>query len=109
SSLGNQAWSDLSQNGLQDNNEPYLAGVTVNLLSGCIGTTVLGTQVTDANGWFTFYGLAAGQYRLQYGIPTGYHTTLKQQGSNSATDSNINLDGTTDCMTLAANQNDVTW
>ena len=101
SSLGNQAWQDLNQNGTQDGNEPYLAGVSVNLLSGCTGTTVVDTQVTDANGWFTFAGLAAGQYRLRYGTPTGYHTTLKQQGP-SVGDSDVNPDGSTDCITLAA-------
>ena len=51
------------------------------LMAGTAIATILATATTDANGWFTFYGLAAGQYRLQFVLPTGYQFTLKQQGT----------------------------
>ena len=57
--IGNQVWNDLNSNGVQDSGEPYVQGVKVELLSGCSGTTILGTRTTDTNGYYNFPGLTA--------------------------------------------------
>ncbi len=106
--IGNQVWNDLNGNGIQDSGEPYVQGVKVELLSGCSGTTILGTRTTDTSGYYNFPGRTAGQYRVRFTLPTGYQFTAKNQGTRTTHDSNANTDGVTDCITLAAGQLDGT-
>lgn len=101
-SVGNQVWEDTNGNGIQDFGEPYVQGVTVELLSGCTSTTVLATQTTDANGYYNFTNVAAGQYRIRFTIPKAYQFTLKNQGTRTTHDSNANPDGLTDCITVVS-------
>jgi hypothetical protein len=51
--IGNRVWRDSNGNGIQDPDEPPIAGVTVSLYAPN-GTTLLGTAVTDANGEYYF-------------------------------------------------------
>jgi hypothetical protein len=51
--IGNRVWRDLNANGIQDPDEPPLAGVTVQLVDTATGT-VVGTATTDANGEYYF-------------------------------------------------------
>jgi len=106
--IGNQIWNDLNRDGIQNSGEPYVQGVKVELLQGCTSTTVLGTRITDASGYYNFGNLAAGQYRVRFTLPSGYQATAKNQGTRTTHDSNINADGITDCITLAAGQVDGT-
>ena len=62
-SLGNRVWFDLNDNGVQDAGESGVSDVTLNLLAGT-GNTVLGTTVTDANGYYLFDNLVPGEYRV---------------------------------------------
>lgn len=102
-SLGNQVWFDLNGNGTQEFDEPYVSNVTVELLQGCVGSTVLQTQITDANGFYTFFNLTPDQYRVRFSnIPAGYQFTAKNVGFDDVIDSDVNPDGTTDCITLAS-------
>jgi hypothetical protein len=50
--IGNFVWKDVNNNGVQDPDEPKLAGVTVSLYDS--SNTLLGTAVTDANGYYVF-------------------------------------------------------
>ena len=52
----------LAGNGLFDNGEQSLAGVSVALGEGACPSTGLATAVTDADGAYAFTGLAAGEY-----------------------------------------------
>jgi hypothetical protein len=58
SSIGDWVWEDLNGNGIQEEGEPPIPGVTLDLLDA--NGTVIGTRTTDMNGWYTFGGLAAG-------------------------------------------------
>ncbi|MEN6644962.1 MAG: SdrD B-like domain-containing protein [Armatimonadia bacterium] len=68
--IGDTVWTDTNANGVQDVGETPLAGVPVMLY---LGTTLIGTQTTDANGHYLFTGLAAGTYTVKTdmsGFPT---------------------------------------
>lgn len=67
-SIGNRVWYDLNQNGLEDEGEPGIADVSVLLWRDSDGDDVPdymgfgGVSKTDANGYYTFGGLAPGPY-----------------------------------------------
>ncbi|MFN8439518.1 MAG: SdrD B-like domain-containing protein [Caldilineaceae bacterium] len=101
--LGNQVWFDLNGNGTQQIDEPYVPNITVQLLQGCTGDVVLDTQITDVNGFYTFYAQTPGQYRVRFSnIPAGYQFTAKDVGSADNIDSDVDADGLTDCVTVVA-------
>ncbi len=90
--LGDYTWIDLNYDGIQDLGEPPLGGVTVHLLNSA-GTPVddptqAGTQdyitTSDASGFYNFVNLPAGDYKVQFDIPSAYSMTLKD----------VNLDST---------------
>lgn len=109
--LGNRVWNDANRNGILDTGEVGVPGVTIALVSGCSGTTVLGSRTSDANGYFGFANLAPGQYRLQVSnLPAGFVFSPQNQGTNEAADSDANpATGITDCVTLSAGQTENRW
>ena len=58
--LSGTVWQDNNANGTQDAGEPALSGVTVTLTNG--NGDVVGTTVTDANGYYEFTGLVEDSY-----------------------------------------------
>ncbi|MCE7984664.1 MAG: DUF11 domain-containing protein [Caldilinea sp. CFX5] len=83
-SLGDFVWADANSNGLQDQGESGLSGVTVTL-NGPTGTA---TTTTDAGGHYTFTNLLPGVvYTVTFATPSGYAATLTNSGSNDAGDS----------------------
>lgn len=109
--LGNRVWNDTNWNGIQDTGEPGVFGITVNLLNGCSDTFVLQSRLTDSDGYYGFNKLIPGQYRLQVSkLPAGYTFSPQNQGTNEATDSDINpATGISDCMIVAAGRADNWW
>jgi len=68
--VGDRVWLDLDEDGIQDEGEPGLSGVAVELYrSGA--TTVLSRTVTDTTGAFRFVGLSDGDYFLRVTAPNG--------------------------------------
>lgn len=61
--LGDTVFRDANNNGTQDQGEPGLSGVTVELLDQA-GSNVLGTTTTNSSGNYSFAGLVAGTYRV---------------------------------------------
>ncbi len=116
SSLGNYVWEDTNANGLQDDGNTGVPNVTVNLFN-CDGTSAGKPAVlTDANGFYQFTGLSAGQYYVVFNLSTAapgfVFTTQNVAGnSNEATDSDANpFTGKSEpCVTLGINEanNDV--
>jgi hypothetical protein len=95
--IGNFVWKDSNGNGIQDNGEPGLSGVTVQLKHG---STVIATRTTDANGAYQFTGLCAGSYTVVIPtVPTGHVASPSAVGTNRTTDSN----GSPAAVTLATN------
>jgi uncharacterized repeat protein (TIGR01451 family) len=106
-SLGNRVWNDVNNNGIQDDGESGVAGVTVNLLDS--GNNVLATTTTDASGLYTFTNLAPGSYVVEFVKPAGTLFSPQFQGGDPAKDSNANpTTGKSDLVTLVAGQFDET-
>jgi uncharacterized surface anchored protein len=110
-SLGDVVWYDLNNNGVQDAGEPGVNGVTVTLYAAN-GTTVLATQKTDPTGHYLFTGLDKGDYIVGFDpltLPSGFVFTAKDQGTNDATDTDVNIaTGKTDLISLAQGEDKLT-
>jgi len=80
-SLGNQVWLDQDKDGIQDDDEPGVAGVKVDLLdkNGALITSTL----TSPSGVYTFANLTPGVYSVKFTTPAGYQSTTPDVGDNS--------------------------
>ena len=103
-SLGSTVFLDTNHNGLLDNGEGGVAGVTVELLNAA-GTAILATTTTNSNGTYAFTGLNAGTYEVEFLAPTGDTFTTANVGTNPAINSSANqTTGITAPITLTAGQ-----
>ncbi|HXG46566.1 MAG TPA: SdrD B-like domain-containing protein, partial [Methylomirabilota bacterium] len=105
--LGDYVWLDKNVDGIQDADEAGIPSVTVNLLD-CQGN-ILATTTTDANGFYLFSGLIAGNYNVQVVAPGGYVFTAQDQGTDDALDSDADATGMMACTALAPGETDLTW
>lgn len=83
--LGDTIWLDLDGDGTQDPGEPGLPGVTVGLYDA--SNNLINTATTDANGHYTFAGLADGTYTVRVGtasLPGGLEQTGDPDGCPGA-------------------------
>lgn len=100
-SIGNLVWEDLNSNGLQEDNEPGVAEVLVNLLSD--DGKVIQTTLTDQAGEFFFGNLSAGEYALEFNYPATLFSP-QHAGSDQAKDSNADAQGRTGMFYLEAGE-----
>jgi hypothetical protein len=105
--VGDVAFRDTNNNGLQDAGEPGVPRVTVTLQTpnGDRATHPDGTPVdpvlTDTAGHYVFDDLTAGAYRVAFsGVPAGYRFTTSQVGLDPEVDSNPDGTGVTPPFTL---------
>lgn len=91
--VGNLVWNDLNNNGLQDNNEPGVDAVKVEVTMINTSTPVQWDTLTDAAGYYYFDQLKPGSYDIKFYAPTGYHATIQMAGSDAANDSDVDADG----------------
>lgn len=109
-SLGDIVWYDLNQNGIQDNAELGVPGVTVTLYEAD-GTTIIATTTTDPLGNYIFTGLDAGGYVVGFSnIPAGYTFTTANQGSDDELDADADATsgGKTPVYALAEGEENLT-
>ncbi len=86
-SIGNYVWNDLNQNGMQDQNEMGVEGVTVTLYQEN-GISVISTTTTNALGEYIFNNLLAGNYVVGFtNLPAGYVYSQPLQGIDNELDS----------------------
>ena len=101
--LGDFVFQDLDADGIQDDGEPGVEGVTVQLLNG--QNQVIETQQTDEDGRYLFESLDQGYYRVKFLPPTGTTLTTANVGSNEAIDSDADpSSGVTDRVLLLYNR-----
>ena len=97
STISDFVWWDLNGNGLQDNGEPGIPGVDVQLYNS--SNVLIGTDITDGAGKYDFNTLVAGTYTVKIanaefapgGTLFGWPATLPNVGVNDAIDSDGSL------------------
>ncbi len=91
--IGDFVWEDLNRNGIQDNGEPGINGILVNLYNEGedtpIAYTRTGTDHLGKDGYYLFPNLAPGHYRVEFVFPKDYKPTLSYVGADKEKDSNI--------------------
>ncbi|MEM1094204.1 MAG: SdrD B-like domain-containing protein, partial [Bacteroidota bacterium] len=106
--LGDFVFEDANRNGIQDNGEAGVQGVTVQLYRCVNGVRdAFVTEVTtDANGEYLFDNLQPGEYQVEFvasSLPSGFVFSPQDQGGDDAADSDADpTSGVTDCLTLQA-------
>lgn len=88
--LGDTVWFDFNEDGLQDPFEPGIGGVVVNLYNGSNGA-LISTTVTDANGYYLFDFLPAGNYFVGFFPADGFVPTSQDSGGDDVNDSDANM------------------
>ncbi len=97
-SLGDRVWEDSNANGVQDNGETGVSGVSVKLLDCNNNNVEIASTTTDGNGNYNFTGLLPGNYKVQFIAPNGYvYSTQDAVVATDATDSDANASGLTGC------------
>ncbi|MGF7119042.1 SdrD B-like domain-containing protein [Methanobacterium oryzae] len=114
SEIGNLVWDDLNANGIQDPNEPGLAGVTVNLWTGNQYRPIdqINTTVTNATGNYIFTNLKSGIYWLEFIAPDSVVKCIfspLNQGTNDTLDSDANAAGIAGPVCLERCESDLSW
>lgn len=110
--IGDLAWRDLDNDGLQTAGEPGLGGVTVRLLTTA-GTEIASTVTAGpgsplGHGFYRFDDVLPGDYKLRFESP-GWTITGKGTDPESPNDSNLHTStGETDVFTIAPGEADLT-
>lgn len=99
--LGDRVWSDEDADGFQDNGEPGISGVPVELAgTDDRGASVKRTTTTDAEGIYGFDGLRPGTYTMHWTAPAGREFTDEHVGDDPTVDSDADDHGRSDVITL---------
>ncbi|MCC7030563.1 MAG: carboxypeptidase regulatory-like domain-containing protein, partial [Chitinophagaceae bacterium] len=108
SAIGNFVWYDRDLDGLQEAGENGAAGITVRLYSSA--NTLLGTTITNNNGFYIFNNLNAGSYYVNFSnIPHGYKLTKQTPVGDKTIDSDPEITtGNTSLITLGVNETNLT-
>jgi hypothetical protein len=104
SSVGNFVWNDTNRNGLQDSGEAGIANVTVRLLD--CSHNLLTSKTTAFDGFYRFDRIAAGCYKTQFVLPSGYRFSPANAGSDILDSDADPSSGLSESTTVAADQGD---
>lgn len=110
SAIGDFVWIDLNNNGIQDNGEPGVAGVSVELTN--MNGDFIKSTTTDAAGRYLLTDIPEGNYFVRFAnLPAGYGPAIKNApGSTSLNNSDGNTATLkTDIIILPASTIDRSW
>lgn len=96
--IGDTVWNDVNDNGLFDDGETGIDGVTIELFvdDGSANGTLLDSTVTSDGGRYNFAEVPTdGSYFLSITTPTGFGVGRPGQGDDTTIDSDFALDGRT--------------
>jgi hypothetical protein len=100
--IGDYVWDDADQDGIQGAGEYGLSGVTVNLLDG--SGNLVASATTDPSGYYSFAGLAAGTYQVEFVAPYGYLFSPEDATADTSDSDADPTTGRTAALTLAAGE-----
>ncbi len=104
-SVGNYIWEDIDEDGIQDQNEPGVANVKVQLLDKY--NNILFTTFTNNNGLYVFRDLYPDRYNIRIILPDGFSFTQKDMENSDELDSDVNpATGRIDGIMLPAGKDD---
>jgi hypothetical protein len=83
-----QAWRDSDRNGIRAEGESTLSGVAVSLKNS--SGLIIDTASTSSSGAYSFDGLNAGNYRIEF-QPASYDISPIDQGDNDGVDSDAQV------------------
>jgi protocatechuate 3,4-dioxygenase beta subunit len=107
-SLGDFVFEDRNSNGIQDNGEPGIPGVSVTLLDGA-GQPTGQSTTTNGAGFYQFLNLDPGNYIVSFVTPTGFTNSPQDQGGDDTRDSDVNpATGRSQVVNLESRENDPT-
>jgi len=107
--IGDFVWKDTDADGIQDDGEPAISGVTANLYE-CAGDSPVATTITDTFGFYRFSDVTPGDYYVEFIPPGGYAFSPQDQGADDAIDSDADpTTGRTICATLISGETALTW
>lgn len=102
-SVGDYVWLEQtsSKDGIQEDNELPLSGITVKLFNA--DNKEVATTTTNASGKYLFSKVVTGRYYVEFVVPNGYTVTQKDQGDD-AKDSDANANGKTAIFTVGVGE-----
>jgi hypothetical protein len=108
--IGDRVWEDINFNGIQDEGEPGVEGVTVNLYD-CCTMILVATTTTDENGSYCFEDIPANyqSYYIEFVLPAGWKFTTADVGNYDVDSDADPVTGLTVCTNLANGEEDYTW
>ncbi|HBB92191.1 MAG TPA: hypothetical protein DC042_10850, partial [Bacteroidales bacterium] len=107
-SISNLVWWDVDDDGVQDAGEPGVSGVTVTLYQSD-GTTLVTSDVTDANGEYSFTFVEPGTYVVGFAPIAGYGIGQQDLGGDDSKDSDAHsVTGKTTSIIVGEGDHDVT-
>lgn len=100
--IGDLVWEDMNRNGIQEEGEPPLANVLVELYDG--DKLYLASTTSDDFGRYFFEAVEPGKYYIKFINPDSYSATLAGQGSSTGLNSDVTFSGFTPAVNIEANQ-----
>jgi protocatechuate 3,4-dioxygenase beta subunit len=105
--IGDRVWEDRDADGIQDQGEQGIGGVTVRLFDGT--GREIGSTVTGADGSYEFRNLWYGEYHVEVDMPAGFLASPRNQGSDDSKDSDIDSAGVMASTILNPREHDPRW
>ncbi|NEW60394.1 hypothetical protein GSY74_03790 [Sulfurovum sp. bin170] len=107
STVGDRVWYDENSNGIQDEGELGVNGVSVTLSDST--DTALDTTTTNASGEYHFTNVNVGTYSVEFSnLPTDYIFSHQDQGADDTKDSDVGSNGKTESFSVGGAVNIVT-
>ncbi|MEZ5371676.1 MAG: family 16 glycosylhydrolase [Microthrixaceae bacterium] len=101
--IGDRVWDDANANGVQDDGEPGIDGVRVDLYRQTGGALDRVATKTTVRGWYRFKETKPGEcYRVEVAAPPGWGFSPADRGSDEQADSDVSAGGRSPTVCLDA-------